>query len=110
MSIAFHYTTDGTTDNFLSTAGVATVGINTWYHIAVTVYNGTTNIFVNGVKSASGNYVAPAFVASQPLTMGATSLPSGSGTGVLIDDVRITRDSCRYMMNFVPPTAANVLS
>jgi hypothetical protein len=76
---------------------------NTWNHFAISRYNSTVYVFVNGVLKGSAtntqNYSAQnsiMYVGSQGVSMYLTGY---------IDDLRITKGVARYTQNFTPPTA-----
>jgi hypothetical protein len=83
----------------------STLSANTWYHIALVRYSGTTKLYVNGVQSGASyadtnNY---ALNTGSP-RIGAAFNNTVSVNGY-IDDFRISRFA-RYVSNFTPPTAA----
>jgi hypothetical protein len=83
----------------------STLSANTWYHIALVRYSGTTKLYVNGVQSGASyadtnNY---ALNTGSP-RIGAAFNNTVSVNGY-IDDLRISRFA-RYVSNFTPPTAA----
>jgi hypothetical protein len=83
----------------------STLSANTWYHIALVRYSGTTKLYVNGVQSGASyadtnNY---ALNTGSP-RIGAAFNNTVSVNGY-IDDFRISQFA-RYVSNFTPPTAA----
>jgi hypothetical protein len=81
---------------------------NTWYHVAIVRYSGSTKMYVNGVNEGSAysdanNYLSGAL---RPM-IGANG--SGNGSNAMngfIQDLRITKGVARYTANFTAPTAA----
>lgn len=80
--------------------------MNTWTHICLEKYGGTTTIYVNGVAHYSGSAGMSAinFATMTGIEIGHNS---SSGAGVsgnwLIDELKITKKAV-YMGNFTPPT------
>ena len=81
--------------------------LNTWQHIAVSRFEDTTTLYVDGVNIGS--------VASDLPVASGTTLEIGnynyfpSGRAPLrgyLEEVRITQDVARYTDDFIPPTAA----
>ncbi len=81
-----------------------TLSINTWHHVAVARYNGTTRLFVDGTSvgtySDSNNYGS-----TKPLNIGANYGTAGSDffTGY-IDEVRVSHGTARFTGNFSAPS------
>jgi hypothetical protein len=78
---------------------------NTWMHVALVRYSGTTKLYVNGTGDAAltassdtTNYTATY------LALG--GLYGGNSLNGYIQDFRITVGVARYTANFTPPTAA----
>ena len=84
--------------------GSPTVSANTWYHLAVVRYNGTTNVYLDGtsIKSVSDTYN---YTGRPYFVIGGYSTTSYLMNGY-IDDFRITKGIARYTANFTPPTKA----
>jgi hypothetical protein len=82
------------------------VTINTWFHLAVTRYNGTWYGFVNGASLGSNASAAAFNLGNGGMFVGRF----GGGTAYewpgYMDDLRITKGIARYTSNFTPPTAA----
>jgi hypothetical protein len=78
---------------------------NTWMHVALVRYSGTTKLYVNGTGDAAltassdtTNYTATY------LALG--GVYGGNSLNGYIQDFRITVGVARYTANFTPPTAA----
>ena len=98
----------------LNVAGVTritggTLSANTWHHITVSRFMGTTKLYLDGTKVGSSYIDANNYGASKPLRIGATF---GGLTGVngYIDEVHITKGLARYTSDsgFTVPSAALV--
>lgn len=84
------------------------IPLNTWQHVAVARSSGTSNAYINGVRTItitdSSVYAAP--VAATPYAMGARA----TGVNIMpgyIDDFRITLGVARYTgASFTVPSAA----
>lgn len=72
-----------------------------WYHVAATRRAGWVRVFVNGVKTAEIYKPTKLDVAS----IGGTTAHAELFNGVM-DDIRITVGTARYVENFTPPTSA----
>ena len=78
---------------------------NTWYHVAVSRYSGSTKLFLDGTQQGNtyvdtNNYLSSAqrpVIGSRGNTIGTFSL-----TGYM-DDIRFTKGYARYTANFTPP-------
>ena len=81
--------------------------LNTWSHVALVRYNGTTKIYVNGASSGSAWVDINNYGSSNPLHVGADYSGAYGFTGY-IDDIRITKGLGRYTGVYVPPTSALV--
>jgi|694.fasta_scaffold17143_17 hypothetical protein len=80
------------------------IPLNQWVHFAQTRQTSITRMFINGVAQATTYNDATNYTASGNLwTIGA----SGSSGPIVgnIDDLRITKNICRYTANFTPPIA-----
>jgi len=86
----------------------ATVGLNQWYHIAVTRNGNVWRTFVNGTQAAiNSNYSTGMAVGSNPLVIGYVSSPTANDIAFkgYISNFRITKGTALYTSNFTPPTA-----
>ena len=84
-----------------------TLMLNTWSHVALVRYNGTTKIYLNGASSGSAWVDINNYGSSNPLHIGADYSGAYGFTGY-IDDVRITKGLGRYTGVYFPPTSALV--
>jgi len=85
--------------------GTTTLAINTWYHVAVSRFSGTSRLFVNGVQEASAADATNLNVSLLYVGIDGSSNPING----YIDDLRITKGIARYTQNFTPPTSAFLL-
>ena len=85
----------------------ATLMLNTWSHIALVRYNGTTKIYVNGASSGSAWVDLNNYGSSNPLHVGA-DYSGAYGFAGYVDDIRITKGLGRYTGVYFPPTSALV--
>jgi len=80
------------------------ISLNQWVHFAQTRQTSITRMFINGVAQATTYNDATNYTAAGNLwTIGA----SGAAGPIVgnIDDLRITKNICRYTANFTPPIA-----
>jgi hypothetical protein len=113
QGIRFRYGNDGTSVGQIDVAANS-IGVNNWYHIAVSRASGVVRIFLDGVQQGTSQTIT-----SNLSTVGdngyiQTSIGidwaqvySGgfAATNTLngyIDDVRVTKGVCRYDANFTP--------
>jgi Concanavalin A-like lectin/glucanases superfamily/Putative Ig domain/IPT/TIG domain len=82
----------------ITTGNVLTA--NTWQHVAVVKYNGSTKIYVDGTQSGSTYTDGNDYSITDMDAIGYHPF-----TGYL-DDIRITRGYARYTSNFTPPSSA----
>ena len=83
--------------------GSTSLSTGQWYHIAVTRSSGTVKLWVNGVSDGSVSD-ADDYSASGQLAIGISH--SSEYFNGYIDDLRITKDFCRYTTTFTPPTSS----
>lgn len=85
--------------------GSATISGNAWHHIAVSRYNGTLRIFVDGVSVGSVAHSSSLGIGTH-FTIGAGNSSGGFSPHWkgYIDDFRITKGVARYTANFTPST------
>ena len=107
---ATDYQTHINSDNQLRSryGGIAntseTVAVNEWVHIAIVRNGGTLTQYINGTGGGTYSSTASLSVTASGLTLGGSSLTSGSIAG-FIDDVRISKFA-RYTSNFTAPDEA----
>ena len=81
-----------------------TLSINTWYHVAVARFNGTTRLFLDGVQL--GQYSdANDYGTTKPVVIGGDYAGANYLTGH-VDEVRVSKANGRYTGAFTAPTAA----
>ena len=94
-------TTNAAGTSITSSAGVLTA--DSWEHVAVTRYNGTVKIFINGTQVATGSVTG--VISGENLVVGGYYSAAWTSTGY-VDNFRITKGVARYTSNFSVPTAA----
>lgn len=103
MRPQLRWTTTGTSWNKITpliTDSALTLGI--WYHIAAVRFGNSFLLFVNGKLISSVVGAADTIIASDiPVTFGNASDAAGQFYGVM-DSIRITRGSSRYVSEFTP--------
>lgn len=83
-----------------------TLGINTWYHVAVTRSGGLIRAFCNGVLGATlSSSTAIVAGTGRPIVGADGNVPTYGPSKLYahIDDYRLTTGVARYTSNFVPP-------
>ena len=84
-----------------------TLSLNTWHHVALARYNGTTKIFLDGtsVTGAGGDTDNRNYGSTKPLNIGSNHGTVGGDffTG-RIDEVRVSHGTARFTGNFTAPT------
>lgn len=92
----------------VSLNGGAIISANAWYHIAVSRNGSTWRMFVNGFQVATATSSIAISDGTLPLYIGRYPyFPSANSTqdfGGYIDELRFTKNICRYTSNFVPRT------
>ena len=107
-SAGFYYTRDGVTDRTF--ACNATVPLNEWTHMAVSIEGTTLRVFINGQLVGTSSVHMPIFNSSADLCIGTFGKYAEDGyeglsfTGY-IDDLRIVTGKAIYTANFTPPTS-----
>ena len=103
-SDAVRFYIGNTNSNIITgTTNVRTSG--EWNHIAVSKYNGSTKLFINGTQEGSTYATAYTIPTGGKLSIGRFFWNAGDGTvNGYIDDLRITKGVGRYEDNFTPPT------
>jgi hypothetical protein len=83
-------------------AATSVIPLNTWTHIAVVRYNGTTYMYINGVRQSATTTVAPSNSTAWDLMIGSDMINTSLFKGK-IDNLRVTK-AARYIgQSFVPP-------
>jgi len=80
------------------------ISLNQWVHFAQTRQTSITRMFINGVAQATTYNDATNYTAAGNLWIIGASGAAGPIVGN-IDDLRITKNICRYTANFTPPIA-----
>ena len=85
-----------------------TLSLNTWHHVALARYNGTTKIFLDGtsVTGAGGDTDNRNYGNTKPLNIGSSHGTTGGDffTG-RIDEVRVSHGTARFTGNFTAPSS-----
>ena len=89
-------------NNTALSTGTGVISAGTWYHIAVVRQSGVVRMFVDGVKVKEGA-VTQDLTAVTGIRVGDNTSPTDTFEGY-IDELRITKGSCRYRSDFTPPT------
>lgn len=100
--LAFAYS-NGTVQGFSSAASIS---LNTWTHIAMTLAGTTISLFINGTLDVNSATISgtPQSSAGTPMTLGSFNTTTFH-TGY-VDDLRLTKGVARYKATFAVPTAA----
>ncbi len=84
------------------------LSLNTWQHVALARYNGTTRLYLDGssVTGAGGDTDNRNYGNTKPLNIGSNygSVGGDFFTGK-IDEVRVSHGTARFTSNFTPPSA-----
>ena len=85
-----------------------TLSLNTWHHVALARYNGTTKIFLDGtsVTGSGGDTDNRNYGNTKPLNIGSSHGTTGGDffTG-RIDEVRVSHGTARFTGNFTAPSS-----
>jgi uncharacterized protein YmfQ (DUF2313 family) len=102
----------GSTINFYQNslnviAGVTTLTIGAWYHVALVRAAGVTKLYLNGVQEGpsytdTNNYLVGA---SAPVISGNAFTSTGNTVNGYLDEIRVTKGVARWTNNFSPPNA-----
>lgn len=77
--------------------------VNTWQHIALTRQGSTVRLWLNGVQEGS-DYTDSSTIAASKLYIGELGASGGSNYLGYVDEIRVTKDVCRYTGTFTPPS------
>jgi hypothetical protein len=80
----------------------ASIGVDSWTHVAAVRLGNTFTVYKDGVQAATGTSSILLKNSNNILTVGGRS---GQYFNGYIDDLRITKGVARYTSNFTPPTA-----
>jgi hypothetical protein len=83
--------------------GTTTIAINTWYHVAVSRYNGTTKMFVNGTQEGDNYTDTNNYISVTSIVIGGRYTVDSSMLNGWIDEIMLTKGLSRYINNFVVP-------
>jgi len=78
-----------------------TLAANTWGHVAIVRYSGTTTIYLNGVSGGTTTSISGSFDCAYI----GYQKNAGRALNGYIDDLRITKGIARYTANFTPQTS-----
>ena len=85
-----------------------TLSLNTWHHVALARYNGTTKVFLDGtsITGAGGDTDNRNYGNTKPLNIGSNHGTVGGDffTG-RIDEVRVSHGTARFTSNFTAPSS-----
>ena len=99
---------DGTTLNFgvgnTSQISGGTLATNTWYHVAVARFGGTTKLFLDGTELGTYSDTND-YGSTKPLGVGGEYAGTNEFAGH-IDEIRVSKATARYTGAFTAPTAA----
>jgi hypothetical protein len=88
--------------------GSTQLNVNTWYHVALAKYNGTTTLYLNG--SSEGSF-SDSYTYEQPTNfrIGRRYIPNDSNNSFDLDgkisDLRVVKGTAVYTENFTVPSA-----
>lgn len=93
-------------NGWISVSQTATLQLNTWHHVAISMYRSFVMFFVDGVEMGSISGV----IGSNPTEQfGVFNVPTRpdlpSLSNAFIDELRFTQGVARYATNFTPPNA-----
>jgi hypothetical protein len=101
-TLQFFY--DNAGSGSINTSG-GSVTINTWHHLALTRQGNVFKLWINGSLGATSIAITASVTSSQaPVIGGIGSNPTSENFNGYIDELRITKNVCRYTANFTPPT------
>jgi len=82
--------------------------LNTWQHIALVRYNGSTKLYVNGTQSGSTYVDTNVYIngAARPIIGADGGNVANQNYAGYIDELRVTKGFARYTANFNVPTEA----
>lgn len=84
--------------------GTTTVGLDTWYHVALTRSGTTVTLWLDGASEGSYSSSSTFLANGTGLYIMAAKDSGGFSKGYL-DNLRITKGACRYTGTFTPPTS-----
>jgi hypothetical protein len=82
----------------------ASIGVDSWTHVAAVRLGNTFTVYKDGVQAATGTSSILLKNSNNILTVGGRGQSAQYFNGY-IDDLRITKGIARYTANFTPPTA-----
>ena len=97
----YHY--DGSV-RILTTS--ATVPLNTWTHVALTIAGGVTKIYIGGVLRATGTwYGINATGLTEASRIGLNPASGSVALNAIVSNLRLVEGTAVYTGNFTPPTS-----
>jgi hypothetical protein len=85
-------------------AGVTSLTINTWTHLAISRYGSVLDVYKNGTRVYQATTFTGTMVEGSQNIIGARTVSPTFFPGY-IDELRITKGVARYQSAFTPPTA-----
>jgi len=92
--LTFFWTTDGSTDQTLSSATILT--LNAWNHIAVSKSGTTVSLYLNGARLNTGTLTGSIYNSSRVLDVGGRSQSGANQIQGYLSDVRTVKGTAVY--------------
>jgi hypothetical protein len=96
------------TDSSVRITGTTAVSNNTWYHVAVVRYSGTTKLYVNGTQEGSSYTDSNTYLTGTQRPLIGNGWDGGYALYGYLEEVRISKGIARWTTNFTPPTSEYV--
>jgi hypothetical protein len=101
--LGFLFPSTGTTDGNISLLATSTLGLNTWYHLALTRSTNWAYLYSNGTAVLSTNLVGHTYNENKQLFLYNNPYNDDRGQGY-INSARVVLGQILYSGNFIPPT------
>ena len=92
--LTFFWTTDGTTDQYLSSATLLT--LSAWNHVAVSKSGTTVSLYLNGARLNTGTLTGSVSDSSRVLDIGGRSQSGANQIQGYLSDVRVVKGTAVY--------------